>query len=352
MFKVVKVSLCIITGLVLVLALSYFAAKGLKEVTKTKSPDPFKQNKLLGRGINLGNALEGPSEGEWGVTLKEEYFKIIKDAGFDSVRIPIRWSNHALKEPPYTIDPVFLGRVDWAVANALKNNLYVIVNVHHYLEMMDDPATHSERFLSFWEQLAEHYKNYPDSVLFELLNEPHSALTPELWNVLLKKAIAVVRKSNLRRTIVADPPEYANVESIDKLDLPKEDRNIIVSVHYYSPKEFTHQNAMWMPEAKVWLGTTWTATKEQKKAVDDAFDKVAAWGRKHKRPINLGEFGVYKDANRDDRVLWTAFVAKSAVERDFSFHYWEFCHEFFGAYDQQTNQWKDYLLNALIPLKK
>jgi len=72
---------------------------------KTKSLDPFKQNKHLGRGINLGNALDGPSEGEWGVTLKEEYFKIIKKAGFDSVRIPIFVSTHALKEPPYTIDP-------------------------------------------------------------------------------------------------------------------------------------------------------------------------------------------------------------------------------------------------------
>jgi endoglucanase len=347
-----KVSLCIMAGLVLMLALNCIAAKDSKKVMKKKSPDPFKQNKLLGRGINLGNALDGPSEGEWGVTLKEEYFKIIKDAGFDSVRIPIRWSNHALKQPPYTIDAAFLSRVDWAIANALKNNLYVIINVHHYLEIMDEPNAHSERFLAFWKQIAEHYKDYPDTVLFEPLNEPHIALTPDLWNDLLKKAIVMIRKSNPCRTIVIDPAEYANVEFIDKLDIPTEDRNIIVSFHYYSPKEFTHQNAMWMPEAKAWIGTTWTGTKEQKKAITDAFDKAAAWGKKHKRPINLGEFGVYKDGNKDNRVLWTAFVAKSTRQRGFSFHYWEFCHEFFGAYDQQTNQWKDYLLKALIPPKK
>ena len=52
--------------------------------------DPFfKQLKAgLGRGVNLGNALDAPNEGEWGVTLKAEYFAKIKQAGFDSVAFP------------------------------------------------------------------------------------------------------------------------------------------------------------------------------------------------------------------------------------------------------------------------
>ena len=54
--------------------------------------DAFADNRLLGRGINLGNALEAPYEGAWGVTLKELYFQVVKNAGFNSVRIPINWS--------------------------------------------------------------------------------------------------------------------------------------------------------------------------------------------------------------------------------------------------------------------
>ncbi|HPU43798.1 MAG TPA: hypothetical protein PLS98_06260, partial [Dictyoglomaceae bacterium] len=46
------------------------------------------------RGVNMGNALEAPKEGEWGVVIKDEYFKLIKEAGFDHVRIPIKWSAH------------------------------------------------------------------------------------------------------------------------------------------------------------------------------------------------------------------------------------------------------------------
>lgn len=67
----------------------------------------FEQNRRLGRGVNLGNALEAPSEGEWGVTLNETFFSLISSAGFNSVRIPIRWNAHADSVPPYSVDPVF-----------------------------------------------------------------------------------------------------------------------------------------------------------------------------------------------------------------------------------------------------
>jgi endoglucanase len=90
---------------------------------------------MLGRGINLGNALDAPSEEAWGVTLKTVYFRTIKDAGFNSVRIPIRWSAHTLDDPPCTIDRSFFERVDWAVDRALSRHLAAVVNVHRYAEM-------------------------------------------------------------------------------------------------------------------------------------------------------------------------------------------------------------------------
>src|ERR1700679_2895967 len=72
-------------------------------------------NSKLGSGINLGNALEAPKEGDWGVVLKAEYFPLIKSAGFKHVRVPVSWSTHAAKEAPYTIDPAFFERVDWVI---------------------------------------------------------------------------------------------------------------------------------------------------------------------------------------------------------------------------------------------
>ncbi len=314
-----------------------------------KSVDPFTQNKRLGRGINLGNALEAPKEGDWGVTLKQEYFKIIKKAGFDSVRIPIRWSSHAMEQSPFTIDPNFFSRVDWAIKTALHNNLNVMINMHHYMELMQEPNAHSERFIALWKQIAEHYKNYPDSVLFEPLNEPHNNLTWDLWNPLLEKAIAVIRQSNPNRTVVADPAHYAS--DIDHLQLPENDRNIIVSCHYYMPMEFTHQGAEWVNETKDLSGITWKATEEEKQAVDNHFDKALQWGKDHNRPINVGEFGAINKAPRFDRIRWTGYVANAAVRRGFSFHYWEFCSGF-GVYDSQRREWNSNLLKVIVPQKK
>src|ERR1043165_4324095 len=107
--------------------------------TPTPTPEPsidaFTMNRRLARTVNIGNALEAPTEGEWGVTIKDEYFQIIHDAGFTAVRLPVRWSAHALKEAPYTIDAAFFDRVDHVVNQALSQHLAVIVNVHHYEEM-------------------------------------------------------------------------------------------------------------------------------------------------------------------------------------------------------------------------
>ena len=82
----------------------------------------FELAKRLGRGVNLGNALEAPREGAWGMELQAEYFALIRRAGFDSVRLPVRWSAHAGTRAPYTIDPQFFARVDWAIAEAIKND--------------------------------------------------------------------------------------------------------------------------------------------------------------------------------------------------------------------------------------
>src|SRR5258708_1696487 len=82
-----------------------FAAEN--QPTASTSSDIHAANKKLGRGINLGNALEAPKEGEWGVKLKPEYFQAIKKAGFDTVRLPVKWSAHAQQEAPYTIAAPF-----------------------------------------------------------------------------------------------------------------------------------------------------------------------------------------------------------------------------------------------------
>lgn len=311
-------------------------------------PDAFAQNARLGRGINLGNALEAPAEGEWGVTLKPEYFRLIKEAGFGSVRIPVRWPAHAHQGAPYLIDPAFFERVDWAAQQAFSNGLAAVVNIHHYDDLVKDPAAHRERFLALWRQIAEHCRDYPDQLLLEILNEPNSQLTAELWNQFLGEALQVIRSADPRRTVVVDAANWASTLELDKLVLPGSDRNLIVSFHFYAPFEFTHQGAEWVSGSEPWLGRKWAGTEAEKQDIIKAMDAAAEWGKKNNRPLYMGEFGAYSKADMDSRVLWTGFVARQAEERDFSWAYWEFCSGF-GAYDPAANAWRQDLLNALVP---
>ena len=112
-----------------ILGIALFAAAGVSAFAQ--DGDAFHYNRLLGRGINLGNALDGPHEGAWGVTLKADYFRLIRKAGFNSVRIPIRWSTHASTAAPYDIETGFFQRVDWAIGQALSRNLASVINVHN-----------------------------------------------------------------------------------------------------------------------------------------------------------------------------------------------------------------------------
>jgi endoglucanase len=314
-----------------------------------EDPNASAINQLIGRGINIGNALEAPAEGEWGVTLKAEYFEVIKRAGFNSVRIPVCWSAHAREEKPFTVDRIFLERMDRVVSQALARGGIVILPMHHYNELYQNPAGHKERFLAIWKQVADRYREYPFRLVFEPLNEPHDNLKSAEWNTLLKEVLAVVRQSNPNRTIVIGPVNYNDVHELNALELPAADRNIIVSFHYYLPYEFTHQGAHWAPESKAWLGRKWLGTGPEKQAIEDDFKAAAAWAKKNDRPILLGEFGANSKADMASRVRWTKFVADAAIAQGFSFAYWDFCAEFFGLYDPQTKSWRKPLLESVIP---
>ncbi len=313
----------------------------------TQWPDAQTINQKIGRGINLGNALEAPNEGDWGVVLQPDYFKAIAQAGFNSVRIPIRWSNHALADSPYTIDRTFFERVDWAIDQAERNNLLAIINIHHYEEIFEQPEAQKTRFLALWQQIGHRYKNKPPELIFEILNEPHDRLTPQLWNEYAKLALQVIRKENPKRAVIVGTANWGGTGALNQLQLP-DDSLLILTFHYYSPFHFTHQGASWVEGSDAWLGTKWSGTSQERQAVQKDFDQVNNWAVAHHIPVFMGEFGAYSKADMDSRVRWTSFVAREAEKRGFSWAYWEFCSGF-GVYDPQTNKWRNALLQALIP---
>jgi endoglucanase len=310
--------------------------------------DIFERNQRLGRGVNLGNALEAPKEGDWGITLEEADFKLIHEAGFNSVRVPIRWSAHAVQEAPYTIDADFFSRIDWVIQQAFANELAVVINMHHYDELYAAPDKHTERLLGMWQQIAQHYQQQPADLYFEPLNEPNN-MSADVWNDLLSKAVATIRATNPMRPIIIGPVDWNSLQRLNVLKLPADDNNLIVTFHYYQPFQFTHQGAEWAQGSDAWMGTKWEGTTSERDSVDHDLDIAATWGQDNQRPIFMGEFGAYSKADMDSRVRWTAYLARRAEARQMSWAYWEF-RSGFGVYDGTTRQWHTELKNVLVPV--
>lgn len=311
------------------------------------SVSPAEMVARMGRGVNLGNTLEAPREGEWGFKITAEHFDLIRSAGFTAVRIPIRWSAHATENTPYAIDPAFFARIDQVTTWALERGLIVVINIHHYEEMAQSPRAHQERFLALWQQIAEHYKDAPPELLFELMNEPNGMLSASIWNELAADGIRVIRQSNPTRNLIIGGVSWNAWDQLQYLALPEDD-HLIATFHYYNPFQFTHQGAEWAPGSDAWLGATWEATPTQTAEVDAHFDAVATWSAEHNIPIFLGEFGAYSKAPQPSRITWTSYIARAAEQRGFAWSYWEFGAGF-GVYNRDTNRWHDDLLKALLP---
>jgi endoglucanase len=308
--------------------------------------ETFAANARLGRSINLGNALEGPSEGAWGLYLKEEYFQDIAEAGFDSVRVPIRWSRYTDHEPPYAISETILNRVDWVIEQAFANDLAVIINVHHFDAVMQMPEIQVDRLAGIWRQIAERYQDYPDTLYFEILNEPHEKLDSVAWNQTFPPSLAAIRETNPERYVIIGPDQWNSIDRLDTLELPEADRRIIVTFHYYKPHEFTHQGASWSSAADI-KDRPWGSEAEIKALTDD-FDKALAWSEKEQRPLFIGEFGAFAQIPAEMRAVWLSAVRAEAEKRGFSWAHWDFGTDF-AVYNLPAKEWRQPILEALIP---
>jgi len=172
------------------------------------------------RGVNLGNALDAPWPGAWGVTITEAMIQSVAEAGFNAIRLPVRFSAHTGAEPDYTLSESILTSVDQVILLGLDAGLTVVLDLHHFDALMQSPAAEEARFFAIWDQLASRYQSLPDTLYFELLNEPHGVLDSETWNRLVAESVQIIRQANPTRTILIGGLAYSTVDSLNELALP------------------------------------------------------------------------------------------------------------------------------------
>jgi len=332
--------------LALILVVFDFSAYAQK-VSALKAVDINTANGYLSRTINIAYTFDAPKEGGWGHTLQAKDFELINEAGFTAIRLPIQWVSRMNAEPPYTIDPQFLARIDWAIGQALKNHLAIILDNHLDAQLMKAPAVYRERFLSLWKQLSTRYQHQPQQVMFEVMAEPRDQLDA-VWNEYFKDALAIIRATNPIRPVIVGPPFYNMVYHLADLVLPS-DNYLIFTFHFYDPTQFTMQGETWFPRAKPeWIGTKWLGTEAEKNTINYTMNLIADWAEKNRCPVFLGEFGATDHADSTSRALYFSYIRQQAEAHHFSWGVFNFAVDF-SIYDHAKKAWHQTLLNALIP---
>lgn len=345
------------------------------------SPPDFKAPKLLGpdtpahhanarikRGVNLGNGFEAPPGQGWGVKFTIEDIDHIAAEGFDHIRVPVAW-HFRLTETngTTTIDPAFLAELEPLLRRALEKKLHVILNWHHFNDLTKDPIANRARFIHGWAAIAEHFRTWPETLWFEMLNEPCDALDAAAANALYPPTLGEIRKSNPKRIIVVSPANWGSVSELDSLRLPDDDNRLIVTFHCYEPFHFTHQGAGWtgltalrgvrypgppetplpVPESlrdnggvRAFIEAYNTRKGEENpssiRPIRARFDEALAWSRHFGRPVHLGEFGAHNPADDASRSRYLKDVRTLAEERRIPWTLWEW-KSGFGYWDPANN---------------
>ncbi len=308
----------------------------------------------MGLGWNLGNSLDATggsgldTETSWSnPKTTQALIDKVKSLGFNTVRVPVSWGKHVSGDN-YTIDSAWLARVKEVVDYCYKNDMYVILNIHHDTKSSESASgagyyprssaySSSEKFVtSVWSQMAEYFKDYDYHLIFETLNEPRLIGTGYEWwfskwnipsevkdaieciNKLNQKAVDTIRDtgSNNRGRLIMCPGYDASIDgaTVSGFKLPTDisgnKNRIAVSVHAYSPYNF----AMNVDTSN---GATSTYSSSIKEELKNLFSTLKSNFRDRGIPVVIGEFGSTDKNNTAERVKWatdyTALAKKNNI---------------------------------------
>ncbi|KJC57091.1 cellulase [Bradyrhizobium sp. LTSPM299] len=305
---------------------------------------PSRDVAALGRGINI-LGYDGIWEGAANAPFRLDNLTAIRNAGFSHVRI--NFFGFKFMNAENVLDEAVLKRLDAIIEAALVRRLTPILDEHDTDLCQRDVPGCMEKLRSFWRQVASRYAGKYPALVFEILNEPGGHMTSAEWNSLLSECLGIIRNTNPERPVIVAALN-TEVASIDDLTLPTDDRRLIVTFHYYAPIRFTHQGAPWSSTFSKIGPLDWGTPEDEAKVIAD-FSRIRLWSEREKRPVYLGEFGVYERAPADSRLRYLSFVTRCADKFGWAWAYWQFDHDF-AAFDSARQTWKRDVLQAIVPL--
>jgi len=310
---------------------------------------PASSNLPVHKCMNLGGALEAPHEGDWGYRIKNADLRLIARSGFDTIRLPVKWSAHTQRTAPYTINPALLRRTDEIVRTAMNSGLKVILDVHHYDDFMQNPDGEMPRLRAIWQQLSAHYADWPDGLIFEILNEVNGKVTVTKSNQINKDLLSLIRIKNPNRWVVLGSGNWGSIDPLlpdagEKFQPPRDTR-VINSFHYYDDFNFTHQGAPFLDNPPT-VGTRFGA-QHQKAQIALHMRQAREFKDRTGQPLLIGEFGVYRGVPVAERAKWAKYVRQQADAQGLGWCYWDWATEF-KAFDPATGRMVSGFQDALL----
>ena len=329
-------------------------------ITQIFAQAKYADNFKIRTGVNISHWLsQSMKRGEERAKyITAADFASIASAGFDHVRIPVDevqlWDSSGNKHKD-AFD-LLHNAVKWAS----KNNLRVIVDLHiirsFYFNASSNPLWTNEaeqqKLIKMWMQLSGELHQYPDSIVaYEILNEP-TAKDPEDWNKVLNKVLKAIRKKEPERIVVIGSNMWQNAETFPELRFPENDKNLILSFHFYTPMALTHHTASWtkikeykgpvnypgwIADTANYKGLSETTVKAMRDGANGYFTKdtllkliepAIKVARENNLPLYCGEFGVYPKIPENIALRWYKDVCEIFDEHNIAYCHWGYKGDF------------------------
>ncbi|MDD4690388.1 MAG: cellulase family glycosylhydrolase [Eubacteriales bacterium] len=278
------------------------------------------------------------------------YYDLLVQSGFDNLRLPVGAHNYIVGEAPdYLLDTSIMRMLDIALNHGLEAGLVVVLDFHNNSLFQKEPTI----FKQIWRQMAERYRDYPEELMFEIVNEPNG-ISDDYLNKVQLETVKIIRESNPTRTIALAVNAWNQISRLYGTEIPKivgangvseNDPNVILAVHSYNPMSFTHQGANWggnnYPGKKI-------CTDELLASITKALETCAEYEKKTGRTVWVNEWGVYLgDVIKEEVSKYLHHFTSECARLDLSYAFWEF-NSGFGAFDNTTQKWKDYVYGSLV----
>lgn len=270
-------------------------------------------------------------------------FDKLKMLGFDHIRLNLVPFKHL--DESNALTSTYLTVVHRVLNEALQRNLKVIVDVHEFLYCQPHPQECQVKLRNTWKSLATALKDYDNRVGFEILNEPGGQMTVALWNEMILENLAIIRTDNPTRKVIFGPLDANSFHRLEEVQFPRNDHNLIMSIHYYEPFIFTHQQAPWSSLAN--SGPVSWGTQADLDKLEDDFTTVRNWAKANNLPIYVGEFGVYDLAPTGDRYCFFYHLVRNFENLNLSWAYWQLNVDF-RLLDEKTGRWNYWIADALM----